>query len=175
MNTRSGPRSPSSPPTEQPVAQAALHSAGMKVTPQRQGILSVLDAAVQALSIEEVAARMSPPRPSLSTIYRNLERFVQEGWAEPMAGPDQVIRFVRCRSQARHYHIQCERCGRITEVDGHEIEAVLNGSKDHRGFTITRHQLHLFGLCPACADNANARLQAPGSVGGLPLRPRRNK
>ena len=34
-----------------------------------------------------------------------IERFVQEGWAESIMGPDQVMRFVRCDSRHHHHHL----------------------------------------------------------------------
>ncbi|MBK8726870.1 MAG: transcriptional repressor [Holophagaceae bacterium] len=131
-------------------AAKALHSVGMKVTPQRQGILSVLDFARRPLSVEEISQRLSEPRPGLSTIYRNLERFIQEGWAESMPGSDQIMRFLKCHSGAHHHHIQCEECGCVVEVGACEIEPLLREAKDLGGFTITRHRLQLFGLCPTC-------------------------
>jgi Fe2+ or Zn2+ uptake regulation protein len=83
-------------------------------------------------------------------VYRNLERFVQEGWVESILGQDQVMRFVRCCSAHHHHHLSCERCGRMVEVDICGIEPSLRGMEQSTGFRVTRHQLHVFGLCPEC-------------------------
>ncbi|HJU83693.1 MAG TPA: Fur family transcriptional regulator [Holophagaceae bacterium] len=128
----------------------SLRAAGLRQTPQRERILRVLQDADRPLTVEEIWERMPAPRSGLPTIYRNLERFVQEGWAESIQGADQVMRFVRCESRQHHHHLQCETCGRTAEVDACGIEATLKHLEELSGFSITRHQLLLFGLCPAC-------------------------
>lgn len=122
----------------------------MRQTPQREGILRVLNASDRPLTVEEISARMEENRSGLPTIYRNLERFVQEGWVENILGQDQVMRFVRCNSKHHHHHLQCERCGRMVEVDICGVEDSLRQLELSSGFRITRHQLSLFGLCTEC-------------------------
>ena len=102
------------------------------------------------LTVEEIWARMAGKRSGLPTIYRNLERFVAEGWAETILAPDQTMRFVRCHSRHHHHHLQCEVCGRTVEVDGCGVDGMLTGIETATGFRITRHQLQIFGRCPAC-------------------------
>ena len=122
----------------------------MRQTPQREGILRVLNASDRPLTVEEISARMEENRSGLPTIYRNLERFIQEGWAENILGQDQVMRFVRCNSKHHHHHLECERCGRMVEVDICGVEDSLRQLEVSSGFSITRHQLSLFGLCAEC-------------------------
>lgn len=129
----------------------SLRDAGLKQTPQRQGILRVLQSSDRPLTVEEIWERMEGRRSGLPTIYRNLERFVQEGWAESILGADQVMRFVRCDSAHHHHHLQCESCGRTVEVEGCGLDEALVRMAARTGFRITRHQLVLFGQCPECA------------------------
>lgn len=136
----------------EPEILPSLREAGLKQTPQRQGILRVLNGSDRPLTVEEIWDRMEEGRrPGLPTIYRNLERFVQEGWAESIVGVDQAMRFVRCESSHHHHHLQCEVCGRMVEVEECGLDEALDRMADLSGFRITRHQLALFGLCPACA------------------------
>ncbi len=130
----------------------SLRAAGMRQTPQRQHILEVLQQGDHPLTVEEIWERMPKGRSGLPTIYRNLERFVSEGWVESVLGEDQVMRFVRCHSRHHHHHIQCERCGRVVEVDGCALGDGLESMERQSGFRITRHKLMLFGLCPRCAE-----------------------
>jgi Fe2+ or Zn2+ uptake regulation protein len=122
----------------------------MRQTPQREAILRVLQASDRPLTVEEIWAGMAQQRSGLPTVYRNLERFVQEGWVESLLGQDQVMRFVRCHSIHHHHHLSCDRCGRTVEVDICGIEPSLAGMEQRTGFRITRHQLHVFGICPRC-------------------------
>lgn len=122
----------------------------MRQTPQREAILKVLREADRPLSAEEVWNRMEGRNSGLPTVYRNLERFAQEGWAEGILGKDQVMRFVRCLSPGHHHHLECERCGRMVEVEACGLEATLQGVEQLSGFRVTRHELQLFGVCPEC-------------------------
>lgn len=128
----------------------SLRAAGMRQTPQREAILRVLQGSDRPLSVEEIWALMAENRSGLPTIYRNLERFVDKGWVESLLGPDQVMRFVRCRSEVHHHHLQCEGCGRTVEVDGCAVTGAIATLESQSGFRITRHELQLFGLCARC-------------------------
>lgn len=140
------------PHLHEPQRAEHLRAAGFRVTPQRQAILQVLDEADRPLNVEEILSRMAGYRSGIPTIYRNLQQFVEMGWTEPIIGPDQVMRFVRCRSAKHHHHLQCERCGRMVEVEGCAIQRALTSLEDRSGFRITRHQLQLFGVCPTCQE-----------------------
>ncbi len=130
----------------------SLRSAGMRQTPQREAILRVLAQSEKPLSVEEIWGRMAEHRSGIPTIYRNLERFVMEGWAESLLGADQTMRFIRCRSRSHHHHLQCESCGRAVEVSGCGLDGVNAAVESQTGFRVTRHQLMFFGLCPECRD-----------------------
>jgi Fe2+ or Zn2+ uptake regulation protein len=134
----------------------SLRAAGMRQTPQREGILRVLRESDRPLTVEEIWEHMPERRSGLPTVYRNLERFVRVGWAESILGTDQVMRFVRCDSRHHHHHLQCERCGRTAEVDACGLDDSLRNLESISGFRITRHQLLLFGLCGACRAEAAA-------------------
>jgi Fe2+ or Zn2+ uptake regulation protein len=132
----------------------------MRQTPQREGILLVLKESDRPLTVEEIWERVPERRSGLPTVYRNLERFVREGWAESILGSDQVMRFVRCDSRHHHHHLQCERCGRTVEVEACGLDESLMNLGSLSGFKITRHQLMLFGLCPACCSEAGPGVES---------------
>jgi len=145
----------------------SLRAAGMRQTPQREGILQVLRDSDRPLTVEEIWERMPERRSGLPTVYRNLERFVHEGWAESILGTDQVMRFVRCDSRRHHHHLQCERCGRTAEVEACGLDDSLRNLESISGFRITRHQLLLFGLCGTCRAEAAAGAKGHRSKTGL--------
>jgi len=127
-----------------------LRAAGLRTTPQRQSILRVLEASHRPLTVDEIWKGMAEGRSGIPTVYRNIERFVQEGWIEPLLGSDQVVRYTRCRCQDHHHHIQCEQCGRTVEVEDCGLDALRSAMEQASGYRITRQQLQLFGLCPEC-------------------------
>ena len=133
---------------------ARLRAAGFRVTAQRQAIIEVLDDSDRPLNVEEILSRMTGYRSGIPTVYRNLQQFADQGWVESIVGPDQVMRFVRCHSTKHHHHVQCEGCGRMVEVEGCGLRKAVESMEARSGFRITRHQLHLFGLCPKCQKGA---------------------
>lgn len=129
-----------------------LRAAGLRTTPQRQSILRVLEASDRPLTVDEIWKGMAEGRSGIPTVYRNLERFVQEGWIEPLLGTDQVVRYTRCQCAGHHHHLQCESCGRAVEVGACGLDTHLKHLEKSTGFRITRHQLLLFGLCESCRN-----------------------
>ena len=138
------------PKPKVPSQTPSLRAAGMRQTPQREAILRVLQGSDRPLTVDEIWSAMDQQRSGVPTVYRNLERFVQEGWVESILGQDQVMRFVRCHSAQHHHHLSCERCGRMVEVDICGIEPSLAVMEKSTGFLVTRHQLNVFGICPRC-------------------------
>jgi len=147
---------PTSHPAPHTSSAPSLREAGLKQTPQRKAILAVLQAAERPLTVDEIASQMVGKPPGLPTIYRNLERFLSEGWAESLVGPDQIQRFVRCHSPHHHHHILCEGCGRMAEADCPGLGPTFESLVKATGFKVTRHQLTLYGLCPACQRGIRA-------------------
>jgi Fe2+ or Zn2+ uptake regulation protein len=133
-----------------PDASTPLRDAGLRITPQRQSILRVLEASDRPLTVDEIWKGMAEGRSGIPTVYRNLERFVREGWVEPLLGADQVVRYARCHSHEHHHHLQCERCGCMTEIGACGLESMQSALETKTGYRITRHQLQLFGICKDC-------------------------
>lgn len=85
------------------------------------------------------------------TIYRVLDRLVDEGLVHRIVNVDGIVRFAGCRSctlehRHGHIHFNCERCKTVTCLN--EVEPVfrLPGS-----YTVTEVQFTLSGLCPNCS------------------------
>ena len=132
------------------VSPESLRSAGLKVTQARRTLLRVLESSPHPLTVDEIVERLPVPRPGRPTIYRNLERFIQEAWVESFVDRNQVQRFLRCGSTTHHHHIHCERCRRTAELDGCALQETLGAFERQTGFLVTRHQLQVYGLCPEC-------------------------
>lgn len=89
------------------------------------------------------------PTVSRATVYRNLNRLAQEGRIRKLELPTGPDRFDHlCH---RHYHVRCEKCGRIFDVDMDCIPDLEKNIRDRRGFQITGHDILFRGICPECA------------------------
>jgi Fe2+ or Zn2+ uptake regulation protein len=88
------------------------------------------------------------PNISLGTVYRNLQKLVDDGRL-------QVLTLGRARHfdplVTEHQHFICEECDQVYDIhlDSHDRQ-LLNRLPDAR-FTVTSHTLAFFGRCRQCA------------------------
>ncbi len=87
------------------------------------------------------------PNMSLGTVYRNLQKLVEE----------KILRVLTLgRIQHfdpmvdRHDHFICEKCNRVYDISVNSREKILPPSLPREGFKITSHQLALYGICKNC-------------------------
>ena len=92
--------------------------------------------------------RSTIPNISLGTVYRNLQKLVAE---EKL----QVLTLGRVQHfdplMDCHQHFICERCGLVHDVFVDNKKEVLS-SLPQEGFTVTSHQLAIYGTCNYCSD-----------------------
>lgn len=85
-----------------------------------------------------------------TTIYRELEMLVQRGKLSEIDFGDGTKRF-EIASKGHHHHLVCERCDSVAEIDLHDdFSDQEQNIFEKLGFTITRHNLELFGVCKSC-------------------------
>jgi Fur family ferric uptake transcriptional regulator len=97
-----------------------------------------------------------------STIYRQLERMVEAGSArrfETGAKQSACYQYVSAGQQAdcqRHFHLKCERCGRLIHQDCVELAGIAEHLKTQHGFTIDPLRTVFYGICAECARKEEA-------------------
>jgi Fur family peroxide stress response transcriptional regulator len=92
------------------------------------------------------------PRLSLGTVYRNLHILTLQG----------LIRKIDCgstfdRYEAKnhpHYHFICDQCNAVYDLDMPVIRNPQEQLSGLENFTIHRHMIEFFGLCPRCKAGA---------------------
>lgn len=123
-----------------------------RVTVPRLAVAEAAEAARGAFTVEELAElvrRDHPEHASPATVYRAVAAMVSAGYLERVGVRAGSGLFARCHAAAHHHHIVCDGCGRTVEADCPLGQAIEGGAATH-GFTITRHEVTLYGLCPAC-------------------------
>jgi len=138
-----------------------LKEYGLKNTPGRQAVLEVMARAEEPVSAEEVYRRLAAAdrepgrkkggRVSLSTVYRTLSTLAEKGLLLRSAGPDGTFTYQLRDSRHRHYLI-CTGCGSAVPIPGCPLEGLEQTLGAQTGFSITGHNLELYGLCPRCAE-----------------------
>lgn len=90
------------------------------------------------------------PTVSRATVYRNLNRLSEMGTIRKLELPGRADRFDhRCED---HYHIRCETCGNVFDVDMDCITDLGKHIKDTHGFQFIRYDIIFKGICPKCRN-----------------------
>ena len=131
---------------------ADLHARGLRVTPQRELIYSLLAQEPSHPTVETVheAVVAVLPTVSLRTVYQALHdleemdeiRLVQVG-----NGPLRVD-----TRPERHSHLRCTECGRLHDVDV-DLSGLVLSVEQRRGFAVEGAEVMFSGLCPMCAGD----------------------
>jgi len=122
----------------------------LRLTKQRSIILEELRSVKTHPTADEVyqMVRQKLPRISLGTVYRNLELMAEHGIIRKIATAGTQKRFDG--TAEHHYHIRCERCGRVADLDLPPEKSVEVEAQKHTDFTVIDHNLEFVGICPSC-------------------------
>lgn len=117
---------------------------------QRERILAWLRATDRHPSAAEIYAALLPEIPALSlgTVYRNLEVLVAEGAIDEVPCATGAARYDG--NIEPHHHFNCERCGRILDVDVPVPRGLTKRLAGEHGLRSQRVRISFFGLCPTC-------------------------
>lgn len=129
-----------------------MKSEKLRITNQRDVILNELRAVKTHPTADELytQVRRQLPRVSLATVYRNLEWLSEQGLARKIEVGGRQKRFDGDISE--HYHVRCQKCGRVADVEMDTLDNVEKSISRASGFTITGHRLEFIGLCPECSN-----------------------
>jgi Fur family ferric uptake transcriptional regulator len=120
---------------------------GLRMTGQRRVIARVLSSAKDHPDVEEVYRRANEadPRIALSTVYRTLKLFADEGILERH---DFGLGRGRYEEAARghHDHLIDVESGRVIEFSNEAIEALQTRIARELGFKLVGHRLELYGV-----------------------------
>jgi len=132
---------------------ADLHARGLRVTPQRELIYSLLAERPNHPTVEAVheAVVAVLPTVSLRTVYQalhDLEAMGEINLVQVGKGPLRVD-----TRRDRHAHLRCTECGRLHDVDV-DLSALVLPIEQRRGFAVEGAEVTFAGCCPTCAGDA---------------------
>lgn len=133
------------------------------LNPMQMRIRDLLVAAQKPLSAYDVIdalrkdGRLAPP-----TVYRALQKLIDEGLAHRLETQNAYVACRRCDAAHSHPHdhghragfMICRACGKAMEFGGAEIDAVLARAAVGNGFSAERVAIEIQGLCADCAKAA---------------------
>jgi Fur family transcriptional regulator, peroxide stress response regulator len=128
---------------------------GLRRTPQREVVLSVVRSAAQDPAIEYPTAewihrraREHVPDISLATVYRTLRILKERGLIYEFSGGVGPSRYDGTRHD--HEHVRCICCGTVIDVDLPEIVQVRQLVATRTGYVIGSAPLLFQGVCRGC-------------------------
>lgn len=126
---------------------------GVRITPQRHAILSYLMDTMGHPTADEIYRALEPrfPNMSVATVYNNLKMFIEAGLVRELTYGDSSSRFDA--DVSNHYHIICEKCGKIEDFTYPSLDEVERKGEEVTGFEVHGHRLELHGVCKDCRRN----------------------
>jgi Fur family ferric uptake transcriptional regulator len=120
---------------------------GMRMTEQRRVIARILQDSDDHPDVEELYRRSSKidPRISISTVYRTVKLFEDEGIIERHDFRDGRSRYETVPEE-HHDHMIDLNTGKVVEFNSPEIEALQERIAREHGFRLVGHRLELYGI-----------------------------
>lgn len=123
-----------------------LREAGLRVTPQRTSIISILAAADNHPSADDVfaKARLLDDSVSVATVYRTLAVLESAGLIRKLSFDDAPARY-EMMPQKDHDHLVDIDTGELIEIPSDEIDALRTRIAEKLGYEIISQQTILRG------------------------------
>ncbi len=120
----------------------------LRCTPQRYAVMAFLmehNSHPTAAEIFKAVNRLDP-RSSRATPYNNLRDLVRAGLVREMAVEGRAARFDL--KGMRHHHFICDRCGKLEDIEWHEVPRPASRSLGKR--ILRECELIFRGRCTKC-------------------------
>lgn len=129
----------------------AIRARGMRMTPQRERVLTAVGALGHATP-DAVAAAIDKdggPPLSLSTVYRNLEALERVG-AVSHTHLDHRSPSYHLATHANHLHLVCLGCGSVSEAPVRMADSFAHTVMRESAFVVDVRHMAVHGWCAAC-------------------------
>lgn len=127
-----------------------IKNKGLRITPARVAVLSVLSESQEPLDIASIFALISKRHVDAdqATIYRIVENFIQKDLITRIQFQEKKFFYEAKRDE--HHHAICAGCGKIEDVSKCNIKRLEGEIEKNTGFLVESHSLEFFGKCRNC-------------------------
>lgn len=129
----------------------ALGAAGYRLTKPRLAVIEAVSRAGRMLSTDEVLvrARRIHPHVGLATVYRCIDMLDRIGYFQrvQISGKSYVT---ACPDDRLHYHLVCQKCHTVAEVEVDQSADALQQLMVEAGFRAQAGAIEVIGLCRMC-------------------------
>jgi Fur family ferric uptake transcriptional regulator len=122
------------------------------VSAARRSIARAAAAFRGAFTVEELYASVtgSEPGVGMATVYRAVAAMSTAGSLAPVGARDGSTLYALCAGGSHHHHLVCTGCGTVAGI-ACPIDRSLEKAAREAGYTVTGHEVTLYGLCSACS------------------------
>ncbi len=102
----------------------------------------------------ELALAQKGEKLGKATVYRRLERLVEDGVVRRFVSDDAKVscyQYAGGEACKNHYHLKCLRCGDLLHVECDYLDEMSSHVLEHHGFTVDTHKITICGVCEKCA------------------------
>mgnify|MGYP001558251610 CR=1 FL=1 len=127
-----------------------INVGSQRMTTQRLIILDELKKVTSHPSAYEVYMMVQKKIPNISfgTVYRNLRLLEGLGLLQELNYGKKFSRYDG--NSDNHYHILCEKCGRMDDVPVDIWKKLDRNTSNATGYKVNTHRIEFYGLCPKC-------------------------
>jgi Fur family ferric uptake transcriptional regulator len=130
-------------------ATELLHSAGLKITRQRELVLVLLTDRRRPVTAQDLHREIQDTGIGLTTVYRALKVLTSVGLLHVFE-TDGELAYRMCRP-GRHHHLVCRICSAVTEgPPSADLESGLTHISNEHGFALEAHRIEIYGVCRTC-------------------------
>ncbi len=131
-----------------------LKEKNIKYSSQRKAILKLLCDKNKPLKVKEIHELLKKeyPRMRLSTIYRNMNIFVEKNLVKKIHFEiDKNETYFELKEGEHHHHLVCVNCNQIKPLEC-PISDYLRDLVNKTAFTVLKHSVNIYGLCESCSQ-----------------------
>jgi Fe2+ or Zn2+ uptake regulation protein len=114
-----------------------------------------------AFTVEDLARAVRAQSQSIgasaagtATVYRAIASMESAGFVTRVGSRDAHVLYAHCTLPSHHHHVVCDGCGRVASAPC-PLESLDLSAPHDNGFTITRHEVTMYGLCHDCGHREN--------------------
>lgn len=140
--------------TETEVFGNFLKHKGLSSTRQRKLVLEQVFKNHDHFEADEIveALRKRKSRVSRATVYRTLTHLEECNLIRKVDLGHGHSHYEHILGHSHHEHLYCEKCGKIIEFTDSILENQIGKIAGSNGFTITSHNVQIFGICKDCSN-----------------------
>lgn len=136
-----------------------LKQRGLKITSQREYIITVFFNLKKQVTVEELHREVIKDEPSISisTLYRTVKLIYDSGLACSRQTGNGHVHYKPL--QHLHFTMICEQCGTETPFADSYLDCIHAEAARQRSFMLCRSKTTIYGICSNCLKNEEEKLR----------------